>query len=131
MSTNPSNTEHLLTCLAFRTGYTRAFTATAPPRRGFSLKVYEFGTAAGATRYAAAVVRGTLRLPSAGQAVPPGQLITLDDPDSYGFRVALVVGSTGPYAYVVRTFGVSVAANLDDAIAIAGHQRQQLRPPVS
>ena len=72
-----------------------------------------------------------LRLPSAGHAVPPGQLITLDDPDSYGFRVALVVGSNGPYTYVVRMFGVSVAADLDEAVAIARHQRQQLGPPGS
>lgn len=130
-SLNPSNTKHLLSCLAFADGYARAFTATAAPRRGFSVTVYQFSTAPGATRYAAAVVRGTLRHPSAARDVPPGRLITLDDPDKYGNRVGYVIGAVGPYAYIVRLYSASATPDFDEAVPIAEGQRQALGLTVS
>jgi len=125
-SMDPRNTEHLLGCLAFVDGYTRAFTATAAPRRGFSVKVYKFSTAPGATRYAAALVRGTLREPSAAQDAPPGRLITLDYPDNYGNHVGYVIGAVGPYAYVVRLYSTSATPDMDEVVRIAEGQRGEL-----
>jgi hypothetical protein len=119
----------LLACDTFVAGYTRAFTSTAEPHRGFTVKIYEFGRPAGAARYAATDLRGTLRQqPGLVDNLPIGHLITLNNADTFGNRVALVIGAVGPYVYVVRLFAHS-EPDPTEVRAIAERQHRQLTQP--